>query len=146
MLSIRPATAADIDALIAIDHVATRSADRRDAIAEWVALGQCHLAERDGIVAGYVALTRSFFRSPFVEMLMVGPASRRTGIGRALIEHCIALTPPNEKLWTSTNESNAPMRALLPQLAFKQTGMFEYLDEGDPELIFLRWPTHAEAS
>src|SRR5688572_25923615 len=102
MLSVRLAIAADIDALIATDHVATHSADRREAIAEWVALGQCHLAERDGIVAGYVALTRSFFRSPFIEMLMVAAAGRRTGIGRALIEHCIALTPADEKLWTST--------------------------------------------
>jgi len=140
MLSIRPATAADLDALIGTDHVAVHSADRRDAIAEWVALGQCHLAARDGAVAGYVALTRSFFRSPFIEMLMVGAAFRRIGIGRALVEYCIGLTPPEQKLWTSTNESNAPMRALLPQLGFEQTGLFEHLDEGDPELIFLRWP------
>ncbi|OEO29817.1 hypothetical protein VW23_024175 [Devosia insulae DS-56] len=145
-MSLRLATAADIDALIAIDHVATHSADRREAIAEWIALGQCHLAERDGAVAGYVALTRSFFRSPFIEMLMVGAAFRRTGIGRALIEHCVSLTPPAEKLWTSTNESNTPMRALLPQLGFAQTGLFEHLDEGDPELIFLRWPSGAGAS
>lgn len=145
MLSIRLASAADIDALIATDHVATHSADRSEAIAEWVGLDQCHLAERDGVVVGYVALTRSFFRSPFIEMLMVSAAARRTGIGRALIEHCIALTPADQKLWTSTNESNTPMRALLPQLGFVQTGMFAELDEGDPELIFLRWPSHAGA-
>ena len=140
MLAIRLASAADVDALIAIDHVATHSADRREAIAEWTALGQCHLAERDGAVAGYAALTRSFFRSPFIEMLMVGAASRRQGIGRALIEHCITQVPTDQKLWTSTNESNTPMRNLLPQLGFEQTGMFEHLDPGDPELIFLRWP------
>lgn len=140
MLSIRPAVSADVDALIAIDHVAVHSVARREAIAEWVALGQCHLAERDGEVAGYVALTRSFFRSPFIEMLMVGARYRRQGIGRALIEHCISTAPADQKLWTSTNESNAPMRALLPQLGFEQTGLFEHLDEGDPELIFLRWP------
>jgi len=130
MLSIRPATAADVDALIAIDHVASHSADRRKAIAEWVARGQCHLAERDGAVGGYVALTRSFFRSPFIEMLMVGAAFRRSGIGRALIEHCIAMTPADEKLWTSTNESNTPMRVLLPQLGFEQTGAFEHSTKG----------------
>jgi len=146
MLSIRRATAADIDALIATDHLATHSADRREAIAAWVAQGQCHLGERDGAVAGYVALTRSFFRSPFIEMLMVGTTFRRTGIGRALIEHCIGVTPPDQKLWTSTNESNTPMRVLLPQLGFTQTGAFEHLDEGDPELIFLRWPSGVSAS
>lgn len=140
MLSIAVATPADVDALIGTDHIATTSADRREAIAEWTATGQCHLARRDGEVVGYLAFTRSFFRSPFIEMLMVAAPARRTGVGRALIEHCIAVTPPGQKLWTSTNESNTPMRALLPQLGFVQTGMFEHLDPGDPELIFLRWP------
>jgi hypothetical protein len=35
------------------------------------------------------------------------------------------------------------MRVLLPQLGFEHTGSFEHLDEGDPELIFLRWPSVA---
>ena len=137
MLSIRLATAADIDAVVGI---APAGAERREAIAEWVHAGECHIAWREDFAAGYVVLTRSFFRSPFIEMLVVSPTARRQGIGRALIEHCIALTPPDQKLWTSTNESNTPMRNLLPQLDFIQTGMFEHLDPGDPELIFLCWP------
>ncbi len=137
MLSIAPATAADVDAVIG---VAPAGAERRVAIAEWVAAGQCHIGWRDGVAAGYVVLTRSFFRSPFIELLIVAPRARREGIGRALVEHCIALTPPGEKLWTSTNQSNAPMRALLPQLGFVPAGMVEHLDPGDPELFFLRWP------
>jgi GNAT superfamily N-acetyltransferase len=132
------ATAADLAALLALDPIARRSADRRDAIAEWVAAGQCHVAHLDGAPAGYVALTRTFFRSPFIEMLMIAESARRRGLGRALIQHCITLCPSGEKLWTSTNESNTPMRALLPTLGFAHTGQFEGLDEGDPELIYLR--------
>lgn len=140
MLSIRLATAAEIDAVIGIAPAGT---ERRQAIAEWVHAGETYIAWRDGYAAGYVVLTRSFFRSPFIELLVVAPTARRQGIGRALIEHSIALTPPDQKLWTSTNESNTPMRNLLPQLGFIQTGMFEHLDPGDPELIFLRWPAGA---
>ena len=88
-----------------------------------------------------MALTRSFFRSPFIEMLQVDKTARRAGLGRALISRCIALTPADQKLWTSTNQSNTPMQALLPQLGFVRTGMFEHLDPGDPELIYLRWPS-----
>lgn len=135
------ATPADVAELIALDTYA--SPDRRAAIAEWTAAGECHIARRDGAAVGYVAFTCSFFRSPFIEMLMVAAPARRSGVGRALIEYCIALTPPGQKLWTSTNESNAPMRALLPKLGFVQTGLFEHLDPGDPELIFLRWPDGA---
>ena len=137
MLSIRPASEADIETVVGI---APAGPERREAIAEWVLAGECHIAWREGFAAGYVVLTRSFFRSPFIEMLVVSPTARREGIGRALIEHCIGLTPPELKLWTSTNESNTPMRLLLPQLGFEQTGMFEHLDPGDPELIYLRWP------
>lgn len=138
MLAIERATEADLAALIALDPIARRSADRRDAIAEWIAHGQCYVARLDGHAAGYVAFTRTFFRSPFIEMLMVAETARRQGIGRALILHCIGLVPTGEKLWTSTNESNTPMRVLLPTLGFAHTGQFEGLDEGDPELIYLR--------
>ena len=140
MLSIRLATEADIDAAIGVAPAGT---ERREAIAEWVHAHECHIAWQDSFAAGYAVLTRSFFRSPFIELLVVAPATRRQGIGRALIEHCVALTPPDQKLWTSTNESNTPMRNLLPQLGFIQTGMFEHLDPGDPELIFLRWPSES---
>ena len=138
--SIRIAAPADIDAVIGI---APAGDERREAIAEWVHAGQCHVAWQDGAALGYAAFTRSFFRSPFIEMLVVSPRARRQGIGRSLVEHCIALTPPGEKLWTSTNESNLPMRTMLPQLGFVRTGMFEHLDPGDPELIYLRWPSGA---
>jgi GNAT superfamily N-acetyltransferase len=137
MLTIAPGTPDDLAALIDLDPIAQRGPERRAAIAEWISAGQCHVARVDGRPAGYAALTTSFFRSPFIEMLMVAEHFRRRGIGRALIAHCIGLVPPGEKLWTSTNQSNTPMRQLLPQLGFTNAGQFEGLDEGDPELIYL---------
>jgi len=141
MTTIRPAVAGDLAALVALDAIAASDAARREAIADWIRLGQCHVAVGDdGQPAGYVALTRSFFRSPFIEMLQVAKPARRRGIGRNLVRHCIDLTPAEQKLWTSTNQSNTPMQALLPRLGFIRCGMFEHLDPGDPELIYLRWP------
>ena len=46
-----------------------------------------------------------------------------------MIEHLIGLIPPGEKLWTSTNESNTSMRALLPSLGFIPSGRIDNLDE-----------------
>jgi len=139
VVSVRPAATDDLAALITLDAIAARDAVKRADIADWIAQGQCHVAG-DGTPVGYLALTRSFFRSPFIEMLQVATSARRQGIGRLLIEHCIALTAPSEKLWTSTNQSNTPMQALLAQLGFVRAGVFEHLDPGDPELIYLRWP------
>ncbi len=141
MVTIRPGIRTDGDALIALDEIAPRDADRRAAIVEWLTAGQCQVAVSPADEPlGYVALTRSFFRSPFIEMLQVAAHARRQGIGKRLVQHCIGLTSSHEKLWTSTNLSNTPMQALLPQLGFVQTGRFEHLDPGDPELIYLRWP------
>ena len=143
---IRAAVADDIPALVALDSIASHDARRREAIADWVARSECHVAiGDDGSPAGYVALTRSFFRSPFIEMLQVKSSERRRGFGQALIEFCIAEVPVDAKLWTSTNQSNMPTQALLPQLGFIRCGMFEHLDPGDPELIYVRFPHGATA-
>jgi len=122
-------------ALVGIDSIAARDPERIAQIEAWVRAGQCHLAVLNGSVVGYVALTRGFFHRPFIEMLMVSEAVRRQGIGRALIGHCIALVPDGD-LWSSTNQSNMPMRLLLPALGFVESGRVDGLDEGDPELIY----------
>lgn len=140
-LEIRAAGSEDIPDLIAADPYAQINAGRRAQIAGWVDAGHCFVAERDGRLAGYCVLNREFFDSFFIKLVAVAEAERRTGVGTAMIEHLIGLLPPGEKLWTSTNESNAPMRALLPRLGFIVSGRIDNLDDGDPELVFVRLPT-----
>jgi len=137
MTSLRPAGRGDIPALIAIDPLSMIDVERRQSIARWAAAGQCFVAVRAEKVVGYVALTRAFFHQPFVELLIVSEADRRSGVGLALLQHCISETSSEAKLWSSTNRSNAPMRALLARAGFVESGVVENLDEGDPELIFL---------
>ena len=137
---VRAAGSDDIVALVGIDPYAQINAERRTQIEVWVESGQCFVAERDGETVGYSVLTKHFFHSFFVDLLMVAEVDRRSGVGTAMIEHLIGLIPPGEKLWTSTNESNAPMRALLPRLGFIPSGQIDNLDEADPELVFVRLP------
>jgi len=42
------------------------------------------------------------------------------------------------KLFTSTNQSNVPMQRLCDRLGFVKSGYIENLDEGDPELIYVK--------
>lgn len=136
-ITIRPAGRPDIAALISVDPIALDDIHRRQSLARWAAAGQCHVAERGGRVVGYVALTHAFFHQPFVELLMVAEDDRRSGVGLALVEHCKSAAAGAPKLWSSTNRSNAPMRALLVKSGFIESGVVENLDEGDPEMIFL---------
>ena len=45
----------------------------------------------------------------------------------------------SDRIFTSTNESNDPMRRLLAKADWLATGIVENLDPGDPELIFVKF-------
>lgn len=44
-----------------------------------------------------------------------------------------------EKLFTSTNLSNLPMQSLLVRLGYLLSGVIHHLDEGDPELVYVKY-------
>jgi hypothetical protein len=45
----------------------------------------------------------------------------------------------HDRVFTSANESNAPMRALLARLGYTASGRIENLDPGDSELVFVKF-------
>ncbi|MGT2476776.1 GNAT family N-acetyltransferase [Paraburkholderia terrae] len=105
-----------------------------------VIAAQCWLATEagDGVLpVGYGVLNQNFFEHYFVPLIVVGEDSRRRGIGIAILRE-LETQCRGPKLFTSTNASNTPMRALLSQCGFVQSGYIENLDEGDRELIFVK--------
>jgi GNAT superfamily N-acetyltransferase len=134
-LTIRVATSGDTDSIIGLDSNLPHGSPRADALRGWVAAGHAYIATDDGEPRGYAVMTRHFFDRAFVELLMVGAKFRRQGIATAMLRH-LASVSPTPMIWTSTNESNAPMRALLAAEGFIPSGAVEGLDEGDPELFF----------
>lgn len=95
----------------------------------------CLVAERRGCVIAYAALEYTFYDSGFVSMVYVAEPERRRGVGRALME-ALAARCETEKLFTSTNESNQPMRQLLSRLGYIPSGIIDNLDPGDPEFVY----------
>ena len=134
-MHIRLAEPKDLPALIAIDSVARQDPRRAGQITAWLGQYLSLVAEVDGAVAAYAVMHRHFFGCAFIEMLMVGESHRRSGLGVALLAH-IQTECRGQKLFTSTNRSNAPMRRLLERLGFVESGVVEHLDEGDPEQIY----------
>jgi ribosomal protein S18 acetylase RimI-like enzyme len=131
---IRPATSSDVAEIFQIDPLAESSRKRRDSIQKAVTAGFCHIAEKDKIL-GFTVLDYSFYGNGFVSLLVVRPDCRRQGVASALVKYLETICTTG-KLFTSTNESNLPMQALLEKLCFQPSGIIYGLDEGDPELIF----------
>ena len=141
--SIRRATRADLPALAQVDPRLDSDAGRADHIGELMDLGLSWLAEADGVPLGYVVASTHFFARPFVDLLVVDAAQRRRGVGTALMARCEA-AHDDDRLFTSTNESNQPMRALLAQAGYQVSGVIENLDPGDPELVFVKFRSLAD--
>ena len=136
-LPIRLAATADSDAICAIDPRVADTPDRRPFIERAIAAGECYVAGAGGAIVGYAVFDRSFFEQPFVALLHTDEPRRRRGIGAALMRHIESICT-EEKLFTSTNESNTPMQRLCDKLGFVQSGRIENLDEGDPEIVYFK--------
>ncbi len=91
-----------------------------------------------GDAIGFAIVTRHFFGFPFVDLLLVAEAARRGGVGAALMAKCEG-DHNADRIFTSTNESNAPMRWLLAKADWLVSGVIENLDPGDPELVFVKF-------
>ncbi|MFM9383740.1 GNAT family N-acetyltransferase [Pseudomonas sp. UV AK001] len=121
--------------------VARGDGSRRKCIARAVQAGECWVVcERNDPVApiGYGCLDRSFFGEWLIPLVVVSSEIRRSGAGRQIVSYLECYSSA-EKIFTSTNVSNLPMRQLLSGLGYQHSGMVENLDPGDPELVFVKF-------
>jgi ribosomal protein S18 acetylase RimI-like enzyme len=87
---------------------------------------------------GYVVhRATSFFGRDFVDLLAVDVTSRRQGVASALLESAVH-SSSSDRIFTSTNRSNAPMVELLEKSGWVFSGELNGIDVGDPELVFYR--------
>jgi GNAT superfamily N-acetyltransferase len=126
----------DADRLIAFDYIARTDRRRADLIRRKLQDGACWVAESDAGLFGY-ACRGTFFDYDFLELIYVDAAHRQQGVGRALVA-AVERARRTHKLFTSTNESNAAMRAMLARLSYEPSGVIRNLDPGDPELVFVK--------
>ena len=133
-VEIRQAEENDIADICSFDHLAH---ERKAFIQTSVRSGAAYVAVSDGRITGYMVLEYSFFGEGFIGLLYINPDYRRKGIGSALVGHAESICR-TEKLFTSTNESNVPMQALMAKLGYVPSGIINNLDEGDPEIVYFR--------
>jgi GNAT superfamily N-acetyltransferase len=136
-IQVRLAATRDRRAIASCDARVASDLHRRELIDAAIAARHCWVVEKDGGIGGYAILTTNFFGRDFVELLFVAEDARRRGIGDALLA-AIERTRSADRLFTSTNESNAAMRALLEKRGYRPSGTIQNLDP-DPEFVFVRF-------
>ena len=136
MIVVERATEEDFEAVLAIRAACGAESDVPEMLQ---AIRSRHLlvARRAGEHLGLALVHNHFFGQQFIDLVMVRPDARRQGVASALIAY-VERTRPTEKLFTSTNESNRNMQALLEKLGYRRSGVVENLDDGDPELIYFK--------
>jgi len=136
---IRPATAVDLVAILHLDPLAVAGdTARADLLSRYVAFGECHVHLTGRAITGFVVRRPAhFFGRDFIELLVVDAPYRRAGIGSALLQYALG-TALSDRVFTSTNVSNRPMRALLQAAEWSFSGQLEGLDADDPELFFYK--------
>jgi len=137
MITVRPASADDLAEICAFDHLG-QDTERQEYLRHSIQQAQCHVAVIDGVIVGYVILEYTFFGLGFVSLLYTHPAHRRSGIGMRLMKHAEDVCT-TEKLFTSTNLTNQNMQNLLAHRNYKLSGVIHDLDEGDPELFYVKF-------
>jgi GNAT superfamily N-acetyltransferase len=132
--AVRKAELADRDAIVGIDRGIDHH--RRAQVVTAIKSGHCLvLDDGDGIKGFVVTRPKAFFGRDLVGLLMVDAQRRRTGVGRRLLQAAVRAASTN-RVFISTNRSNAPMQALLAREQWSLSGEVSGLDEGDPELVY----------
>jgi len=137
MITVQLAAQDQIDAICALDEIARYNNERRQFIRRAVAEKSCYVAAGPQII-GYAVLDYSFFAQGFIAMLYVQQEWRQQGVGKILLEY-LEKVCQTHKLFTSTNLSNLPMQRLLAKLNYRLSGVIHDLDEGDPELVYVKY-------
>jgi len=101
--------------------------------------GRMHIFEYSGEVVGYISLAAHRLHGhPFIEFLCIMASHRRKGIGAALVGHVESLFP-GKRVFGSTEDWNAPMRALLLKAGYVLSGSLLGVNQnGEAEVYFYR--------
>jgi ribosomal protein S18 acetylase RimI-like enzyme len=135
--SIRPTTPDDLAALLALDHIAAASAERRAFVERALAERRAWVISVAGHICGYGVLSHDFFGHSFLEMIYLAAEWRSQGLGPILIRF-LETQSRTAAFFTSTNESNRHMQRVLQKMGYERSGIIYNLDPGDPELVYVR--------
>jgi GNAT superfamily N-acetyltransferase len=88
-------------------------------------------------IAGVLTYRTDWFQCTLVSLVAVREDRRRRGIARALFE-AVERMSPSPRLFSSTEETNAPSIRMHTALGFSPSGHIDNLPQGYRELLFYK--------
>lgn len=137
MIHVRFAHPKDIPSITRVDSLASPNSRRLRLLERAIDYQQCLVAEFHTEVAGYAQFSRCFYDNMFIELVIIRPDCRRSGIGSALVRH-IERIISSDKLFSSTNRSNRAAQEFFHHCGFVETGYIDNLDHNDPEIVYFK--------
>lgn len=142
-VTLRDATAADVDAVAAIERASFADPWSRTSFAQAAERPEMwfRVAEADGRVAGYLV---AWFVEDEGELanVAVAPDARGRGVGAALVDELLAVAASRgvRAVYLEVRESNAPARALYASRGFEEMGRRKgYYRKPVEDALVLRW-------
>jgi GNAT superfamily N-acetyltransferase len=99
--------------------------------------GEVLIVDDGGPIAFAWIQPHGFFGHAFVNALAVRPEQRRRAHASRLLTRSESYAT-SDRVFTSTNTSNAPMHAVLAKNAWHRCGWIDALDPGDPEIVYVK--------
>ncbi len=137
MSHIKEARMEHLQALCTIDQEVIGDASRTEEIQQAIEEKRCLLYQSTDNIAGFLLFTNDFFGYSFISLVIVKPSERRKGVASALMKAYMQMAKTS-KVFSSTNQSNKRMQQLFHNLGFVKSGVIDNLDEGDPEIIYMK--------
>ncbi|WP_342535670.1 GNAT family N-acetyltransferase [Lysinibacillus sp. FSL K6-1151] len=137
MSHIKEARMEHLQVLCTIDQKVIGDASRTEEIQQAIEEKRCLLYQSTDNIAGFLLFTNDFFGYSFISLVIVKPSERRKGVASALMKAYMQMAKTS-KVFSSTNQSNKRMQQLFHNLGFVKSGVIDNLDEGDPEIIYMK--------
>ncbi|KSU62747.1 hypothetical protein AS034_11610 [[Bacillus] enclensis] len=136
-MNIELAKKSDLLDLIHIDQAVIGNDHRAALIDKSIHDRCCLVCKIEGKSAGFLLSNNQFFEHWFISLVIVHPDCRKRGIARELFTAFEEMADGN-KIFSSTNKSHSIMHHLFLSLGYEKSGFIDNLDEGDPEIIYVK--------
>lgn len=136
-IRLEPAKLKHLDAMIEINKAAAPKWHQRRHLISALREKRAFVAFMGRIPAGFLVWSKDFYSHFFIDLVVIHPQMRRSGVATTLIKTMENFCAGN-KLFTSTNRSNKKMQNVLKKSGYLKVGYITHLDRGDPEWIYYK--------